>query len=87
VELRKLGQTDLREVLTSLNLLVRYDHTRHAVPLHVTLTRGQGDGFWGVVRSGGRTRTCNRGLNRALCLAHLTLTCASGALSPAGSRI
>ncbi len=45
IELRKLGQTDLRELLASLNLLVRYDHTRHAVRLHLTLTRGQGDGF------------------------------------------
>jgi hypothetical protein len=80
VELRKLGQTDLRELLASLNLLVRYDHTRHAVQLHLTLTRSQGDGFWSVVCSGGRTRTYNLGLNRALSDVCNVLTCRFGGL-------
>ena len=31
--------------------------TRHAVRLRLTLTRGQGDGFWSVVRSGGTHQT------------------------------
>ncbi len=61
VELRKLGQTALRELLASLNLLVRYNHTRHAVRLHLTLTEGQGDGFLecGLLRRHETAQRCN----------------------------
>lgn len=47
-KLRSLDPTDLRELFASLNLLVRYDHARHSVRLHLTLTAapaGQGGNF------------------------------------------
>ena len=49
-------------MLASLNLLVRYDHTRHAVRLHLTLTEGQGDGFLkrGSLRRHGANHTLER---------------------------
>ena len=66
-DLRALSPERLRELLESLHLAISYSHKEHTAQIEITLAAtGQGDHqVVPLIRSGGRTRTYNLGLNRA----------------------
>ena len=66
-DLRALPARRLRELMESLHLTISYDHKEHTAQIEITLAAvGEGDlQVVPLVCSGGRTRTCNHGLNRA----------------------